>query len=399
MMYAAQPFAFWRGMITYRFEIVCSAFHRGKIGVYYEPNIYHNNIISSTTFMNKQAIKLVDIQDTQTFEICVDWASYRDWLKAPQTIATYKKAYSTTANQLDVTTTGCYNGFLSVFVFTELQAPDDAAISINVYAKCDDLQVAVPYDNLVPAHRTILTSSSCNIGVPITCTDINPTSADNTHIAMNHFGEQVLSYRALVKRFVGSQNIVPGSATDSFYSVTNQILPVNNLPYATTSAFPTSQAHDYFSYLRYAFLGIRGSIRVRVRFKITNTGFNQQWIKANLLTPSTSFTNTTSHDTTSFNQAQPMGSVTFCPSTNAGIEFELPYMSNNLFQYCFADSYDDSSTTNDNMESMWLRNYWVTYDTLAGSSIGSVPCFDIEKAAGEDFSMMRFQGAPFFTSA
>jgi hypothetical protein len=39
MSFAAVPFAYWNGTIKYRFEVVCSMFHRGKMAVYFEPNV------------------------------------------------------------------------------------------------------------------------------------------------------------------------------------------------------------------------------------------------------------------------------------------------------------------------------------------------------------------------
>jgi hypothetical protein len=34
---AAMPFKYWSGSMKYRFQVVCSAFHRGRIAVVYDP--------------------------------------------------------------------------------------------------------------------------------------------------------------------------------------------------------------------------------------------------------------------------------------------------------------------------------------------------------------------------
>jgi hypothetical protein len=77
MAMVASYFQYWRGTIEFRFDIVCSKYHKGKIAILYDPNVRHTALIEADLDTNKQFMKIVDIQETQSFTLCVDWASPR----------------------------------------------------------------------------------------------------------------------------------------------------------------------------------------------------------------------------------------------------------------------------------------------------------------------------------
>ncbi len=396
MAFACGPFTYWRGDIVYRFEIVASSFHRGKLGIYFEPNVAQEAVITTSTFLNKQSIKVVDIQQTQVFEVVVNWSSYRAWLLVNGTTALYY--LSDPANVYS--TAGYTNGFIAVFPFTDLQSPDNSDVSVNVYAYCPNLQLNGLTDLNLPSQR-ILTESGDADGYEDTCSCIqnvemsrivlNDSTASTFRICEDHFGEQPLSFRTLLKRYVGQQTLNNVSGTGATLTITTQILPVNNLTVNSTSTYQQFSM-DLFSYLRYAYLGIRGSIRMRLSSRTTNSLTNLNWIKVGFAQPANAFSNTSTTSSSPINVATLNGSTTFVPTTNGGIEVEFPYYSNNLFQYCFSDTYDDANALADNMSQLWFRNMNCTFDN-PGDSFAAVP-FRIERAAGEDFNLMRFCGAP-----
>jgi len=61
MCFAAQPFHFWRGDIIFKFDIVCSSFHRGKLAIFFEPNVAQAVLINADLSLNKQFVRVVDI--------------------------------------------------------------------------------------------------------------------------------------------------------------------------------------------------------------------------------------------------------------------------------------------------------------------------------------------------
>ena len=60
---AALPFEYWTGTLKFRFQIVCSAFHKGRLKFVYDPLFLDSNEY------NTNYIEIVDIADTQDFTI------------------------------------------------------------------------------------------------------------------------------------------------------------------------------------------------------------------------------------------------------------------------------------------------------------------------------------------
>jgi len=398
--FASYPFTFWRGDIVFRIEVVCSQFHRGKLAVGFEPNCAQNVVINSTLSLNKQYLKVVDIQETQVFDVRVPWASYRPWLKTWNASIAY---FSQDSTQLQNYGPGYANGYIFIFPFTALQSPDDSDVQVNIYMMSPNLQLNGVSTLGLPTGRAIYTESavserpavtSCDQAVAVSQMDLNMSAATTSGICEDYFGEQPLSFRTILKRFIGStavENFAVAAGNTTFY--VHQILPPNLLVYGGSIG---SVPLDMFSYLRYAYLGIKGGIRVRTRIisPATTPSAYPVWMKYSLRFPSTSFLNTIAFASRFVTMARMQGSATFVPMTNAGVEAELPYYSNNLFQLCFSDTYDDGNDWPDNMEQLWYRNAELAFDSPTADTCALV----VERAAAEDFSLLRFQGAPYHSN-
>jgi len=396
--FAVQPFMYWRGTVKFRINICCSAFHRGKYAIYFEPNISQKALINATFSLNKQFIKVIDIQDTQTVEFCIGWANQRPWLVSGSAVDALYINDGTVTSAL-----GFANGYITMVPFTALQSPDNSDVAVNVFVCCEDLQVSCPVASNLPKFRRIFTQSKSSVhSTEITCIYLNESTASTEGICEDYFGEQVVSFRSLLKRFVSSQQIATPVLTSVAFPGTLKnimpILPVNMAPYSAT-ALTFTDNWDLFSYLRYSYLGIRGSIRVR--FKILQS-ISTVWVKSGLEEPSTTFVSSSSYIapalTTTWQNPSPLtGSTTFVPGVNSAYPVEFPYYSQNLFQICFSDSYDTSTaSTADTMATKWFRNFNFCYDSNTTTAPAS--SLSIDKAAGEDFNLMRFQGASYYTS-
>jgi len=235
-------------------------------------------------------------------------------------------------------------------------------------------------------------SLSCNMSQDITLIDLNPSSATMDNICEDHFGEMPVSFRALLKRYVTSRALTYNTtavAAPAHREFTAQILPHNNMPYGTTSIV----TYDLFSYLYYAYVGVRGGIR----YRFTDSQMTAQSLPVyvSLATPATSFAALSMTQGTGWLGGRMQGSACFVPAVNAGIEVEFPYYSSNLFQLSFSDTLE-GNVTDDVMSSRWYRNYFFDANILNLTAVtGSV--MQTQVAAGEDFSFMRFQGAPYYT--
>lgn len=390
MAMATDMFAYWRGSITYRFEIVCSSYHRGKLAFYFDPNWGQNNLINLNLSLNKQYFKIIDIQETQMVEFTVNWAYPRAWsriLGFPENTIMTDPALITTS-LIDFG-----NGFVGVTPFTTLQSPDDSSISVNVYAYSNDMQVNyLDNSNLKVRERLILTESAIYDPEDIASMDLNSSSADTGDICLYHFGEQPVSFRSLLKRYVTSSifDVDPVTGDSTRFILYSPIVPPIVGGYGSTEAPRT-----LFDYLRYAYLGLRGGVRYRYRMNGNMVDSAVDGAVTSLVSPSDTNTipNVTTANGRTSNDALLTGSVNHIFNSNGGLEVELPMYTNNLFLFSFADDLVGSNTSGD-MEETWVRNFQC-HIRLASPQERLFHTLDV--ASAEDFTLMRFQGSPFYS--
>lgn len=148
------------------------------------------------------------------------------------------------------------------------------------------------------------------------------------------------------------------------------------------------------SYLRYAYVGLKGGVRKRVHHYVNAKGTNSAQVKVTLGAVATAAVTGSSYVTTP-PVASVRGTVTFVPQSNGGIEVELPFYSNNLFVKSFSEDLIGDNY-NEDMVTKWSKTYITSYDMFDANDAGYVI---EETGTGEDFTFLRFQGAPFFSDA
>lgn len=386
MMFASQPFNFWRADIRYRFEIVCSAYHRGKLAIYWEPNGHQRVLIDSDLDTNKQFMKVIDIQETQSFEFCVRWGAPRTWL--------HHQGYNEASAVYPVPSVARaenFNGYIGVMPFTQLQSPDNSDIQINVYASAENFHVAVPHNNNLPADRLHLESHLNTLyDEPVTCFELNESSANDNGLSSYNFGEEIISFRSLLKRYttVELSAVAASALTAKKLEMSRQIIPV---PAPTIGG--TSGVRDLLSYLRFAFLGIRGGMRKRVRVFMDDSLNAHAGTVVSLGDTTTGLADYNLYVNGAATTPL-IGGVTFIPQTNGGIEFELPFFSANLFVFSFSETLNSPTPTNGEYDNKWVQTYLTTIESLGANNAGHKV---IDQATGEDFSLLRFTGAPFYS--
>jgi len=382
LAYAARPFKYWRGDIKYRFEVVASNFHRGKFAVFFEPNIAQSVLINTDLDLNKQFIKVIDIQETQTFEVCVNWAYPKAWAHnmIDEDAISSVNDFTSLSSKFE-----CTNGFIAVYPLTKLQSPDDSSIPINVYVSSENMMFNVVSQQDLPMSITAESLPMDNAIVPETCFQLNPTNVTTQHICQEHFGEMPLSFRALLKRFATTATITSSFVAQSGLSIDLPIVPLLT-PSESIDLVPPNNP-SLLNYLRPSFLAMRGGLRKRIHYVLTAS--NTNWHMSAIMLPP-SATSVTSPVIISTTQAvngntNLDGFVQFVPHTNGGIEFELPFYSNNLYAYaCTLDPFDNFDSS---MDPLANRNYRLTTDFNATGTGATV--YE-QTAAAEDFTLMRF---------
>jgi hypothetical protein len=384
LAFAATPFLYWRGDITFHFEIMCSRYHRGKLAFYFEPNVEQFALIDADISTHKNYIKIVDIQEEQSFDLCVEWASPRAWLKTME-LGDARKCLQ----DFDpaVNSYGFTNGYIGVTPFNELASPDGSSIRILVFVKSDNMAFNQLSNEHLPSVRI---ETESEFDEKYACISLNDSSASMSSINEYHFGEAPLSFRSLIKRYTFELSLSVGAAA-GIEKAMRYLTPIYHGPrpsYTTSNYFP-----NLIGYLSYAYLGYRGSLRKRIRSITNDTNAHAlQGVVVTMLAPtaatSSSLTWILPHATSTLT-----GSATFIPNTNGGVEVELPFYSNNLFAFAFNDDGIGLNATGD-MEEEWSKTVAVEIETHDNTK--TVNWVIEDSAAGDDFTFLRFNGAPFY---
>lgn len=148
---ATIPFRYWTGSLIYRFDIVASAFHRGRLAITYDPNPGTGGGRED----NLVFVEIVDIATTKSFEIEVSNHQHTAWIPVSQTLTTPGSFWSTGA--LTTASAGS-NGTIAIYVLNELTTSNydptiDLGVKVLTFVRAgDDFQVSNPVGNQV---RTI----------------------------------------------------------------------------------------------------------------------------------------------------------------------------------------------------------------------------------------------------
>jgi hypothetical protein len=391
--FAVLPFRYWRGKMKIRLEFAKSKFHRGKVGVMFEPNCTQGFLIGAGITLNKDYIKIIDMEETGDVEFCVEYAQPRLWLDR----VTSQLANEYHGPNFSYDKFGSSNGLIFIFPFTQLQSPDGSAIFVNVYVSMVELQVQQLESTELPTWRQVLTEGDSGVApeTDLTCLEMNTKSLNNDQASILCFGEQPMSFRACLKRYQNRRNSVTALDASAYNSLTT-LLELYPNPSPGFGGAAVTSVPIMWDYLRYAYLGMKGGMRKRIRQVVIGQPTNSQYpvfVDLGASVDVTASDGLSAKVTSGIGNIGVRGSATFIPSTNGGIEVEFPFYNPNLFLLSFSDTLD-GVLTNGQMNLFFPRN--VTVRTMA-NTVSTNTIFQEDMAVAEDFTMMRFNGAPYFT--
>lgn len=431
---AALPFRYWTGTLNYRFQVVCSGFHKGRLAVTWDPNFLATNAPE----LNILHSEIIDIAETQDFTVSI--SNGQPFTLLPNTlpgITSQSEVMSTTryASYEDWS-----NGVIGVSVVNPLTTPNDLgdAIFVNVSISAgDDFKVFVPSDHyqhfvvrtmdqealvaapvdevLLEQSGDIITSNDTNEDAPIgdnmhILFDAN--SADHTNLV--YTGESIPSFRSMLKRYQLWTTYVPqtsGSNVLTNFNVKNAIFPYlrGNIFNAvnSTAAGPYNFCNTLLMhYISLGFAGWRGNIRYKVlpRVPIPGLDFNMAverfsfeganeysaplrftvgaYTNNGVAAASSIRTAATVHD--SDYQCHGTNGMAWINTRNSGmLEFEVPFYS----RWRYADGRHKSWTAADTWQ---LGGYYLQVK----GNVNNVTTLDVFAAAGDDFQTYFFMGLP-----
>jgi hypothetical protein len=432
--FAAMPFQYWTGTMKFRFQIVASAYHRGRIKVVYDPE-YLAQDEYNTNYM-----RIVDISEEQDFTIEVSPSETVQLMKHEDPgYDSYTQTWSSTR----YTDKAFGNGVIGFFVVNELTVPNSTAnndIEVNVFVSMgDDFEVFVPEDRFqaftlfpppqAPPPTREFTPQSGAVAPTVQETsepsapqqsmsdhigiDANPGSKLNTVFT----GESITSFRTLLKRYNLWSAIVP---TNDYTSVIGR---TPAMPYPrgyAPNAVDLDLAGESYNYcntvllhwVRYAFMGWRGSIRYKLiprgvrddqvyhisaqRSSITKNAPGYRYETAPLENYTSVKSGRRSVMWDNDDNGKPIsyapfsganGQVISNGGVNPSLSFEVPYYN----QVRFSPGRQSDMITGQNSSPGF------DYRVEVGGTSSGAPAsgvIDMHVAAGEDFQVYFFAGLP-----
>jgi hypothetical protein len=92
--------------------------------------------------------------------------------------------------------------------------------------------------------------------------------------------------------------------------------------------------------------------------------------------------------------------VNFHPTSNGGVEFEIPFYSSSLFVFAFDEKYGDILSAdpamgyNSYFNASWVARFVIDHGTITSHANKGKTVFMVDAIPAEDFTFLRFQGAP-----
>lgn len=286
----------WRGDLIYRFDVIASPYHKGRLIVSHDPTGTSGvNIMNTTTTTNAVNTHIIDLAETTSFELRVPYQQPTSYVLTRagvnSTFLTASAKPWTVGGATSVLSQGDINGYITLRVQTVLTAPV-AVAPVNVLVSvrgADNLEFANPSNP--PVYLSTFTAQSGEFDEAHqadTSTLGNTVSTQMTQRTRMHFGESVACLRPLLRRMCYHSS-VPASSNGNNYTGGDWILQYrfrrlptmfgydpNGIFLATglvtpASSFPFNYANmTPLTWVMPAFVAYRGSMNWS--FDITSAG-------------------------------------------------------------------------------------------------------------------------------
>nr|ULF99940.1 MAG: hypothetical protein [Marnaviridae sp.] len=203
MGWIAALFEHWRGDIIFRFKVIASPFHKGRLRISFDPSGYTaTNLINQTATNNVVFTEIVDLGENADVEFRVPYQQATAFLVTRNDFTSGGIQWSTSATPSFAYSPTYDNGTISVRVLTALTAPlASSSVSILVFARAaNNFEVANP--RTVPDASTFQVQSSEYTESDFTTTQVLGTEKRDPHADryLVNFGESIKSLRQLMRR-------------------------------------------------------------------------------------------------------------------------------------------------------------------------------------------------------
>jgi len=423
-------FEFWRGEIIFRFKVVRSQYHRGRININWDAGSTSSSSIPNVGDPSTMNV-VIDLDESDEAEIKIPYMQAQPFLRSITTamnLPTYRNwENSSTINAFASTLE--MNGVISMRVMNRLTAPEASSdVDILVFVRAGDtFHVAGPTEILPnwthsSTEATVLQSQKVY-------TLMNDQSDEDLFKQM--FGENIVSFRELLHRSslsvrlgnqftntnIGSMHVnIPLKRyprPPGFYN--NGWESAEKVTAGTYAPYNFSRMHP-LNWLLPCFIGYRGSVNVTVNVINGDAGMMMDEIAIERLsigpnltaaerrpqyftnvygsTTSTSVLNKTFQIQRNWGHDGINGNAITNQKTNSGLVANLPYYVNSLF--LITDPYVQYSNEDpiSNASYDWYK-YSFCYNNKNGSANAMREIHTcIYYATGPDFDVVFFLNCP-----
>ena len=441
LSFASTPFNYWSGTIRIRFQIVANQFHRGRLRIVYDPA--ESGIFTNVDNFNVAFNHVIDIATNKDFTLDIPWMQYRPYMRNDLNPADGNKLVApslSSASRPDSAfasfgsaITDWLNGYLAVYVLNDLVGTGDdfnqeIEVMVSVSAG-EDFEVAVPTSRDLSTFSYFKPTPAVQVFDPQGEEDtaelqeegdfspeseeghtkvIAPTPSITDLKASVFFGERVVSYRALLKRYeYYCTHSLPGTAPPGswktftlncpFMPYFNGVDPAGRYGANTDNVVGTM----LLTYLQGAYLGYRGSIRHKLLINSSGIVWNATvGRQVNVPNYSTAWT---AGDTASAAACAAQrktllqgtgweGTTLHAERTNAGVQIEFPYYRRARFSLARNKNVNAGLAVDSSDQDSQRIN--INIPTGDGSGVPNEFYVDDFLAVGDDFSLFFYVGAP-----
>jgi hypothetical protein len=417
MAHMATAFESWQGSIKFRFQVVKSNFHKGRLLIRWDPNFF-----TSTVNYNTNYSRVVDIAEMEDFEVVIGWGQSAPWKNCSEPYFLTSPFRTGTRLNLNPNDT---NGVLEVAVLNDLVSPStDSSISVNVYVSaCEDLKLAGPTNEKFSNYHLFKEPLASQSGIPpereeeegmadnpLGAPSIDPIigqAPESDHTYEVYYGDPPCSIRELCKRYCYTRGWSMPAATADTMRING--LRNKNGPYftgwdptgvdeaAAGGTKLTVGASSFSNWFQPAYAGVRGAFRKKYLFEnaqdaaplVVRQGYKNA-DNGNIFSSELALAETTDKQNKYLSSRYNFGGGAGTATTNCGVnntlEVELPYYRPHRF----------SPARNVRAQTMDCNSHQVRARSVNTSTQSVAPVVYQYDAVGEDYTLFGFVGVPIY---
>ena len=283
MSHLARMFKCWRGDIIFRFQVICTQYHKGRLAIVWDPA---SDLSAAANYTNVTYTKIIDIGSDNDVEFRVPYMQAKPWLETEWANAPPgTNLWITSGSATDYSDSNKRNGNLHLRVLTKLTAPvDTASVDILVSVRgAPNLEFANPIsisphwsnapipEEAEPMEGMELQAQTAQ-GPTLMTLDEAGTSDPNRYLI--NFGENINSIRTLLRRssraFMMEFSSQYGGADWIYMAKCIRQMPpacgydTNGLHEDTASNAVNYCAYHPINWMQMCYMGRRGSTRLHL---------------------------------------------------------------------------------------------------------------------------------------